>query len=282
MEQEVKKKVLLLGDAAVGKTSLVRRFVKDKFDDKYITTIGAKVSKKEIGFKGKGGEPLIFSLLLWDMLGQHGYDGIQKASFAGADGALLICDLSRADTVKNLESYWIPKMEEVVGKVPVVILANKEDLPNREVSHQDLLDISSRLNTTFFLTSAKTGRNVNTAFYKVSFALLTAMRIEAELGEDEKPKYVPQITEKDSYTAVEVADMIMTDFCASDDVVGIDGTMEILVPQFDRAGVDVRRPTKKGLAKVVQNLSEMEMMIKSPEEVEKSKVKRTGWVEKIV
>ncbi|MCK4718108.1 MAG: hypothetical protein KAT70_05510, partial [Thermoplasmata archaeon] len=78
------------------------------------------------------------------------------------------------------------------------------------------------------------------------------------------------------------ADMIMTDFCASDDVVGIDGTMEILVPQFDRAGVDVKRPTKEGLAKVVQNLSEMEIMIKSPEEVEECRVNRMGWVEKIV
>ncbi|MDG6220105.1 MAG: GTP-binding protein [Candidatus Thermoplasmatota archaeon] len=282
MEIEIKKKVLLMGDAAVGKTSLVRRFVLDKFDDRYITTIGAKVMKKEMGFRSKSGENMLFSLLLWDMLGQKGYERIQKASFNGGDGALLVCDLTRPESLQSLETYWIPKLEEVAGKIPLLIMANKCDLPERQITNQDLVETAARHRAAFFLTSAKTGQNVNAAFYKMAFAILTAMKIEAELGPDERPEYKPSLEEKDSYTAVEVADMIMTDFCASDEVLGIDGTMEILVPQFDRAGVDVKNPTKEGLTRVVNNLAEMEGMMLSFEDLEERRARRMSWVERIV
>ncbi|MCK4718248.1 MAG: GTP-binding protein, partial [Thermoplasmata archaeon] len=237
MASELKKKLLLLGDGAVGKTSLVGRFVLDKFDDRYITTIGAKVTKKDIQFK-VGGEPTKFCMMLWDILGQQGYSSIQKASFAGADGALLVCDVTRAQTVESLKTYWIPQLKEVVGDVPLVFLANKADLKDREVGPQEMFDLVGDYNANFFFTSAKTGMNVNLAFYKLAFYLLKKMDAQSDVSV-EGDEYTPQLVEKDSYTAVEVADMIMTDFCASDDVVGIDGTMEILVPQFDRAGVDV-------------------------------------------
>ncbi len=284
MGLEIKKKMLLLGDGAVGKTSLVRRFVLDQFDDRYITTIGAKVTKKEIKFKA-GGQPVTLTLMLWDLLGQQGYERIQKASFAGADGALMVCDVTRRETLKSLDTYWLPMLREVAGAVPIIILANKADLPNREITPKELFEMAGKHHTNFFFTSAKTGLNVNLAFYKLGYYVLkkhtsTATK-EVELAAEEEKKYLPQIEEKEWYTPIEVADMIMTDFCAYDEVAGIDGTMEILVPQFDRAGVDVKNPTKDGLKKVVKYLAEMEILIKEPDEVQENYERRMRWVEKI-
>ena len=278
---EVKKKLLLLGDGAVGKTSLVRRFVLDKFEDRYITTIGAKVTKKDITFKAKG-EPLRFSMMLWDVLGQQGYSNIQKASLSGADGALLVCDVTRAATLASLENYWVPQVKAVAGNIPFILLANKADLSKRELGPQELFEAAARFNSKFFFTSAKNGMNVNLAFYKLAYVIAKNMEGGGDVAGTDEEEYKPVLEEKDHYTAIEVADMMMTDFCAADDMVGIDDTMEILVPQFDRAGVDVKNPSKAGLRKVVENLAEMEMLIKDPDELEANKQKRLSWVERIV
>ena len=280
MAMEIKKKFLLLGDGAVGKTSLVKRFVLDEFDDRYITTIGAKVTKKEIPFKLKG-NPVVLSMMLWDVLGQQGYTRIQRATFSGADGALLVCDVTRKGTLDSLDTYWLPLLEEVAGRVPVVVLANKADISRREITPEHLFEVAERYNTNFFFTSAKTGMNVNLAFYKLAYYVLHRMAKGEGVEETAAEEYRPTLEEKDSYLAFEVADMIMTDFCAYDDVVGIDGTMEILIPQFDRAGVNIRNPTKEGLRKVVEYLAEMESLMKDPMEVAENKRRRMQWVEKI-
>ena len=279
MVRDLKKKMLLLGDGAVGKTSLVRRFVLDEFEDRYITTIGAKITKKDINFK-VGGEPMKLSLMLWDVLGQQGYSNIQKASLSGADAALIVCDVTRAATLKSLHDYWVPKVKEVAGDIPLIILANKADLTKRELGAQELFETASELNSVFFFTSAKTGMNVNLAFYKIAYAVVKKFEEGHDVSGVNEEEYMPQIEEKEHYTAMEVADMIMTDFCAGDEIVGIDGTMEIIVPQFQRAGVDIKRPSKSGLKKVVENLYEMEMLMK--EDADETKEKRLSWVERIV
>jgi len=276
---DVKKKLLLLGDGAVGKTSLVRRFVLDTFEDRYITTIGAKVTKKDINFK-VGGEPLRFSMMLWDVLGQQGYSNIQKASFSGADGALLVCDVTRAATLNSLEKYWVPHVKEVAGDIPFLLLANKADLTKRELGPQELFEAAAKFNSRFFFTSAKNGMNVNLAFYKLAYGIVKNMEGGGDVSSVDE-QYRPVLEEKEQYTAIEVADMIMTDFCAADEMVDIDDTMDILVPQFDRAGVDVKNPTRAGLGRVVENLSEMESLIKDEEEVNMNRSKRMSWVERI-
>src|SRR3990170_686092 len=79
----IKRKVLLLGDASVGKTSLIRRFVVDKFSDDYITTIGTKVTKRDLRLE-LGNRTVDLSLMIWDVLGQKGYKGIQESAFRGS------------------------------------------------------------------------------------------------------------------------------------------------------------------------------------------------------
>src|SRR3989454_12714444 len=103
----IKRKILLLGDASVGKTSLIRRFVVDKFSDDYITTIGTKVTKRDLRIESPS-KATDMTFMIWDVLGQKGYRGIQESSFQGAKGALLVYDVTRPETAESLHEYWIP------------------------------------------------------------------------------------------------------------------------------------------------------------------------------
>ncbi len=117
--ESLKKNIILLGDGAVGKTSLTRRFTMDEFSDRYITTIGTKVTKKNI-YLGEGANRSEIVLLLWDILGQKGYKYTQALSFGGIEGALLVSDLTRKDTLDSLREYWIPSIVKVTGPIPMV------------------------------------------------------------------------------------------------------------------------------------------------------------------
>ena len=88
VEEIVLKKVVLLGDSAVGKTSLIRRFVHDQFDDKYISTIGVKVSKRIMPVKFQENDYEV-KLMVWDIIGSQGYESSQARHIAGLNGAIL-------------------------------------------------------------------------------------------------------------------------------------------------------------------------------------------------
>jgi small GTP-binding protein len=123
----IKKKVVLLGDSAVGKTSLIRRFVYDHFDDSYIATVGSKVTKKNVQVQRRDGSVKL-SLMIWDLIGREGYAAFHSRSLVGTQGALLVSDLTREETLASLERYWIPLLFKVVGNVPLVFASNKSDL----------------------------------------------------------------------------------------------------------------------------------------------------------
>ena len=98
---KVKVKICLLGDAGVGKTSLIRRYVMDMFDDKYITTLGTKVSKRKLVIKKNDNEfDLTFSI--WDILGQEEFKNIQNMALKNSKGAIIVCDITRKKTLENI------------------------------------------------------------------------------------------------------------------------------------------------------------------------------------
>ncbi len=113
-------KILLLGDGAVGKTSLVRRFVEQKFDDRYIETIGVNVKKKEI-------PNLDIKMLLWDIYGQKMSKDLHASHYSGADGVIITYDLTRYKTFLNLDN-WISDVFSITGNIPFVVIGNKFDL----------------------------------------------------------------------------------------------------------------------------------------------------------
>ena len=166
MEPKVfKLKICFVGDEAVGKTSLVRRFVTGLFDEVYIRTLGAVVSKKTVSLDGRAGRPLQVDMVILDIMGKRTFMQLFKdAYFSGARGVLAVCDLTRKETLLGLKA-WINGVRETVGPVPVFVLANKKDLRERiEVSDADLEDVLAGYNVHILKTSARTGENVEEAF----------------------------------------------------------------------------------------------------------------------
>lgn len=159
-QQEYNKKVCLLGDPGVGKTSLIRRFVEDGFSDKYIHTIGTKVSKKIVEFSDLNTR---VSLLTWDIVGQKSI-GLLESYFKGAAGALVVCDVTRDDTLSSVDD-WVKNVRKVAGDVPIVVIANKSDLLENAVVDPQMVAIAARrYGAPYYMTSAKTGTNVELAF----------------------------------------------------------------------------------------------------------------------
>jgi len=177
-DQDIRKiKICLVGDIGVGKTSLIRRYVLDLFDDKYIATIGTKVSKKNLSVDNpETGNREDIVLLIWDIMGQPSFREIlREAYFYGAQGALCVCDITNRDTFAELR-YWIKAMTATAGPVPMVVLGNKKDLEqNAAVSIEDLAAFSNKFDSRAIMTSAKTGENVEEAFSEIITRVLSAI-----------------------------------------------------------------------------------------------------------
>jgi small GTP-binding protein len=167
----INKKVCLLGDFGVGKTSLVRRFVYDRFEDKYLSTIGVKVSRKSMVLSHQ--DRLIdLSIILWDLAGSEEFNQVRASYLRGAAGILLVCDLTRPETLQHLPSY-LDDMRQVCPAAEVILAANKADL----IDEQRLLvsQIEAFLSDhhfPYYLTSAKSGDGVETIFSQLGQVML--------------------------------------------------------------------------------------------------------------
>lgn len=159
--QIIQKKICLLGDFAVGKTSLIRQFVEGRFSEKYQSTMGVKISRKTV-VRPYGQ----LNLLVWDLAGGHGLETIKRSSYLlGAAGALIVCDLTRPESLEGLERYAF-YMQELDRDIPLALVANKVDLlGERMISDEDLRRAFKDIgNGQFLLASAKTGEQVEAAF----------------------------------------------------------------------------------------------------------------------
>lgn len=168
----ISKKVCLLGDFAVGKTSLVRRFVYDIFDDNYISTIGVKVSRKLVEVP-HGDEVVEMTMMLWDMAGSEDFNWVRTSYLRDAAGAILVCDLTRPATLINLETY-VKDLRDINADVRLILAANKHDLTDqRKVTTEEIESVAGSFDAPCFLTSAKTGEEVEALFQHLSRLLLT-------------------------------------------------------------------------------------------------------------
>src|SRR5712664_1590970 len=178
--RRMKMKICLVGEAAVGKTSLIRRFVLDDFDDKYIQTLGTKVSKKELTMTHPYGDgELKVDMTIWDIMGQKGFrELLKEAYFYGARGILAVCDVTRRKTLDDLDD-WIEGVYSVTGKIPIEFLGNKIDLKDQiQISEDEMTQAARAYESPFRFTSAKAGVKVEDAFQ--SLAQRDARKIVAE------------------------------------------------------------------------------------------------------
>lgn len=162
----LQKKVCMLGSSAVGKTSLVRRFVFNVFSEKYLTTIGVKIDRKLVSV----GEQEL-SLILWDIQGEDQFAHIMPTYFRGASGALLVADGTRKDTIETALGLG-ERVCANAGKVPSLLILNKSDLEDQwEVEAEDIESLRSQ-GWTVIETSAKHGFLVEDAFLTLANQML--------------------------------------------------------------------------------------------------------------
>ncbi len=166
---KLSRKICLLGNPAVGKTSLIRSFVYETFEDEYISTIGSKVSKKEVEFYEEDASKYFqVAMIIWDIAGQQTFKHVKQAYYRGAKGSLVVCDVTRVTTLQSLDD-WIKSLYEVVGQVPIVILLNKTDLIDQiKFSLADVQDLANKYKAKTMLCSAKTGKNIERAFTELA------------------------------------------------------------------------------------------------------------------
>ena len=167
------KKVCLIGDPGVGKTSLIRRFVLDQFSDDYLSTIGAKVTKKEKFIDIKQEDLRVhLILMIWDVAGQKEYQQFHEMYLNGMEGVLAVCDLSRQNTFDRLRNA-VQLVEKHAPGIPMVFLLNKADLV--DVAAMDLREVNAlaaQKGIAVLPTSARTGLNVEPAFSKLTMMII--------------------------------------------------------------------------------------------------------------
>ena len=172
--ESFKAKVCMAGNPGVGKTSLIRRFVVGDYDDKYIVTLGTKVSKRVVRLADPAtSAETEVDLILWDVMGTPSIrDLLKEAYYRGAKGILAVLDLTRSDTLAALDG-WASSIRSVAGRIPIHVVANKVDIvPNRRVSEPDLATFCAARGWPWSYASAKTGAGVIAAFESISRAVL--------------------------------------------------------------------------------------------------------------
>lgn len=171
--QVFKAKVCLVGEAAVGKTSLVRRYVEDAFSDQYISTLGSKVSLKRIWLKSRAdaSKSLEVQISLWDLIGERSYlESLHQEYLRGAHGLIAVADITRYSSFEALDE-WIPRALRVTGEVPMALVVNKIDLRDQVMCLYDDHEPAQKAEAHHGFaawTSAKTGEGVNDTFGRLA------------------------------------------------------------------------------------------------------------------
>jgi small GTP-binding protein len=154
----IKKKICMLGIFAVGKTSLVQRFVKSIFSEKYLTTVGVKIDKKTLNVGNQ-----VVDLMLWDLHGEDEFQKLQISYLRGASGYFLVADGTRASTLDGVLRLK-ETVDKALGKIPFLLLVNKLDLLDEWAVDEGRLARLLEEDWTILKTSAKSGQGVEEAF----------------------------------------------------------------------------------------------------------------------
>ncbi|MHA1673266.1 MAG: GTP-binding protein [Promethearchaeota archaeon] len=158
---EFTSKIIILGDPMVGKTSLIRRYVDEKFADRYISTIGVDITRKSLQMS----EKCIVNLGIWDIGGQiTTMAPYRKRFYQGANFACVAFDITRRKTFDSIDRWLKDISSSVDRSIPIALIATKMDLPNKKITVEEISKKAESLNCPFILTSARTGDNIHDVF----------------------------------------------------------------------------------------------------------------------
>ena len=172
----MKKKVCLVGDFSVGKTSLAQKFVNQVFSEKYLTTVGVKIDTKEVSV---GDEEL--KMVVWDVAGRDSLSPLNANYLVGAAGFLLVLDGTRQDTLQSAQAL-VDTVTHKVGEIPFVVLVNKSDLSDQWVFNDSEHAKFAARGWSVMTSSAKTGENVELAFQNLVEKILEITLSSAKSG----------------------------------------------------------------------------------------------------
>jgi len=163
-------KLILCGDYMVGKTSLIKRFVEDKFQESYLSTLGVEISKKTLELD----ETTNVNFIIWDIAGQRTQMAPYKKRFyGGANSAFIVIDRTREENLDSVEYWYEDIKQSISANIPIVIVGNKSDLESKIViAENEIKDVADKFGFHYILTSAKTGENVNDAFLYIAYRFL--------------------------------------------------------------------------------------------------------------
>ena len=163
-------KLILIGDFQVGKTSLIKRFVENSFQEDYISTIGVEISKKTIDLSSE----TKIQFIIWDIGGQiEQMAPYRKRFYSGANSAIIAIDRTRPNHQERVHFWYNEIKSAISAKIPIVVVGNKSDLVDEiVVSEYDIKNVADKYGFRYILTSAKTGDNVNDSFLYIAYKYL--------------------------------------------------------------------------------------------------------------
>jgi small GTP-binding protein len=162
-------KLILGGDGAVGKTSLVHRFVENTFAKDYKSTIGTSIMKKECSFKEL--ESAV-RFMIWDLAGQSQFQRVRQSYLANAEAGILVYDVTNRKSYENIEN-WHNEIIKASPNISLILVGNKIDLKDdREILNKEGSKLAEKLGLSYIETSAKTGENINDAFKMLALLMI--------------------------------------------------------------------------------------------------------------
>lgn len=245
--EKIKLKIALAGDGAVGKTSLIRRFVDDAFSADYLSTIGTTIASREIFIDQRD-----LTLTIWDLSGQIEMVGVQKLAFKNARGAMVVSDLTQPTSVMRA-SFWIHSLHRNAGDIPVVMLGNKLDLVKADSPNIDMLEgLSNVIGFDFIPTSALEGTGVEEGFTTLVRRILDPPKLNMDAKAFTSIFSTNYDFDGSADPLMKVEDQLITAFtnCHGDQTFA----MDLIRKQFELANIDFRNPGTEGVKEIGMRL----------------------------
>jgi len=159
-------KVIVVGDPDVGKTELITKFATNQFEEKYLPTVGVSILKQPIELED---HDITVNLMFWDIAGQPQFYMLHRPYFNGADGMLLVFDITRSSTFSNINNWYSAAVKYGLSGIPRILIGNKVHLKEeRKIILPMAEHLSKKLNAPYFETSTLTGQNVKRVFQKIA------------------------------------------------------------------------------------------------------------------
>ena len=161
MNYDKKCQLLVVGNSAVGKSSILRRFTQDKFNPNYFATVGIDFFTKDVKLDDK-----VIHIKIWDTAGQERYKSLTQGFFRNAQGIIIVYDITNQTSFDDLK-YWIQSIENNINLqnkiIPAIIIGNKIDILEREVDNISAENFAKEIKYKYFEVSAKSGQGVDEA-----------------------------------------------------------------------------------------------------------------------